>query len=126
MGAFHNVTHWIYKGAAVLTADSPITTEWWNAEDLNGCQFFLKYTGASNVTIDVQVSPADAYSRRGVSPADAYEEFEALASGANGTEGFFDPPSAMDRPFASYRFVITLDADITACNFALCRHGVGI
>lgn len=123
---FHNVTHWFYKNAAVLTSASPITTGWYNAEDLNGCQFFLNYSGASNVTIDVQLSPADAQGRRGVNPSDAYEEFEALGSGANGAAGFFDPPPAMDRPFASYRLVVTLDADITACDMALCRHGVGV
>jgi len=126
MGAFHNVTHWFYKGEPVLVADSPITTEWYNAEDLNGCQFFLSYPDVANVKIDVQVSPADAYGRRGVDPADAYEEFVALASGANNDAGFFDPPTAMDRPFASYRFVITLDDDVTVCFFGLCRHGVGI
>ncbi len=123
-------TTWFYRNSAVLTADSPITGEWHNVEVLNGGQFFLKYSGVSNVGVLLHLSPAEA---RGndvdedlvkMSPADCYEEITALTSGANGSEGFFSPatPSIFDRPFRSFRYRLTLDANITACYFVLCSN----
>ena len=125
MSVIHNITQWIHKKAALLTASSPFTSAWYNAETLNGSQMFLTYTGAANVTVDIRLSPADAFGRRGVDPDDAYEEFEALASGANGSEGFFDPPEAVDRPFKAYQVVLTTDANITDVLLGICQHGTG-
>lgn len=125
MSVIHNITQWIHKKVALLTASSPFTSSWYNAETLNGSQMFLTYTGAANVTVDIRLSPADAFGRRGIDPDDAYEEFEALASGANGSEGFFDPPEAVDRPFKSYQVVLTTDANITDVLLGICQHGTG-
>ena len=125
MSVIHNITQWIHKNVPLLTANSPFTSGWYNAESLNGAQLFLQYTGAANVKIDIRLSPAEAHSRSGVDPDDFYEEFVALASGANGAEGFFDPPTAVDRPFQSYQIVTTTDANITAVALGVCQHGAG-
>jgi len=124
MSLVTNQTQWIHKNVPLLTASSPFTSGWYNAEMLNGAQFFLQYTGSANVTIDIQLSPCMANAKApDPLPGSFYEEFEALASGANGAEGFFDPPAAMDRPFQSYRVILTTDANITAVGLAICQNG---
>jgi hypothetical protein len=127
MSMIQSNTLWFEKGVAVASSGSPITYPWYNAEALNAGQFFLKYTGTSNVKIDLHLSPADALGHMGIAPADCYEEIAALASGANNNEGFFVPTAGgpFDFPFKSFRVVMTLSADLTICYFALCHNALG-
>ena len=123
MGLVQSQTTWWYKAGAI-TAAAGFTSGWYNLEVLNAAQFFLKYTGSSNVAVFIDISPADAYGRCGVSPGDALEAVTALAAGANNTEGFFFPasPTPFDRPFASGRVRLTATGDITSVYFAMCSN----
>ncbi len=124
MSLIANQTHWIHENVALLTADSPFTSGWYNAEMLNGSQFFLQYTGSANVTIDIKLSPCRANAQAPKALPESFnKEYEALASGANGAAGFFDPPTPMDRPIQSYQVILTTDADITAVGLAICQNG---
>ena len=122
MSLIESQTTWWFVNEAVTTAG--FTSEWYNAEVLNGGQFFLKYTGTSNVGIFVDISPAEAHGNGLVLPANALEAITALTSGANGSEGFFNPatPSPFDRPFKSFRVRMTVSSNITACYFSLCAN----
>lgn len=124
MGLILSQTTWLQQATSLLVANSPIQTEWYNAEVLNGAQMFLKYSSVANVAVNLHLSPADAYGRCGIDPANAYDTLAALASGANGGEGFFFPaaPSIFDRPFASWRLELVLSANITLCYFAYCAN----
>jgi hypothetical protein len=130
MSALQEVTQWFEKGTTKTAAT--YTYGPFNAEDLNSCQFFLKYTGAVNTTVNIRVSPADAYGFT-ISPdgydvfsdSALYEESTVLASGDNSAEGFFNPATAMDRPFKSFYISFVVAAQITGCYFAICRAGVG-
>ena len=126
MGLIQTVTQWFQKNEAVLSANSPVQSEWYNSEILNGGQFFLKYTGTSNVGVNLHLSPADAHGNKGVDPADCYDVVQGVAAGANGGLGWFNPatPSSYDRPFKSFRVELTVSANITACYFAMCSNGV--
>ena len=129
MSLLQTVPLWFQKNAALLAAGSPFWSDWYNLETLNGCQLFLQYAGVSNVGVDIDVSPLDArgemVSGTLVLPTSVYETFDALTDGANGSEGFFDPPTVLDRPIKSARFGLTVSANITACYFALLSNGLG-
>ena len=122
MSLLESQTTWWFTAEAVTTAG--FTSGWYNAEVLNAAQFFLKYTGASNVGVLVDISPAEAHGNGLVTPANALEAITALTSGANGSEGFFFPasPTSFDRPFKSFRVRMTVSANITACYFAMCAN----
>ncbi len=122
MSLIQSQTTWWFKAEAVTTAG--FTSGWYNAEVLNGAQFFLKYAGVSNVGVLVDISPAEARGNGPVSPADALEAITALTSGANGSEGFFFPaaPTSFDRPFKSFRVRMTVSANITLYYFAICQN----
>lgn len=126
MGLIQTVTQWFYKKETVAAGSPVLTTSWYNAEILNGAQFFLKYTGAVNTTVVLELSPAEANGRDSVAPADAFHSITALSSGNNGAQGFFWPatPSAFDRPFKSWRLKFTAASQITNCVLALCGNGV--
>jgi len=128
MSLIQNVTLWLYTKETVAAGAPVLTTPWRNAEILNAGQLFLKYTGAVNTTVVIELSPADA---RGtdydlVAPGDAYHSITALASGTNGAQGFFSPatPTPFDRPFKSWRLKFTVASQITDCVLALCSNGV--
>ena len=129
MGLIQTIPLWFQKGASLDSDDSPIWSPWYNLEALNGCQLFLQYSGVSNVGVDIEVSPlraqGETVSGTLVLPTSVYETFDALADGANGSAGFFDPPTVLDRPIKSARFGLSLSADITACYFALLGNGLG-
>lgn len=126
MSLIQNITHWFYTKETVSAGSPVLTTDWYNAEIFNGGQFFLTYDGAVNTTVEIDLSPAEANGHGLVAPADAFETIEALASGDNGSEGFFNPatPSPFDRPFKSWRVKFTAAAEITNCVFGLCSNGV--
>ena len=126
MSLIRNATQWFSKGGDLTAAGGPYVFGWYNAEVLNAAQFFLKYTGAQSTTVDVKVSPAEAHGRDvDPSEANANDDIEALASGDHSAEGFFDPPSQMDRPFQSFEVTLTVAADITDVYFGLCTNGAG-
>ena len=122
MSLIESQTIWWYKNEAVTTAG--FTSEWYNSEVLNAAQFFLKYAGASNVGVLVDISPAEAHGNGLVEPADALDTIMALTSGANGSKGFFFPaaPTSFDRPFKSFRVRMTVSSNITACYLAMCAN----
>lgn len=118
-----NITDWIVFEDAILASESPKTFDWRGAEDLNGCQFWIDYTGTSTVGVTVDISPVDRKNRRTMNPALHYEAatVEAAAAGAG---HFVDPPVLMDRYFAQYRVVVTTSADIVA-SIGICRNNLG-
>lgn len=118
-----NVTDWIVFEGAILAADSPKTFDWRGAEDLQGCQFWIDYTGTATVDVAVHLSPCDRKTRRTMDPADHYVS-KTVEAGASGTGHFVDPADEMDRYFAQYRVVVTTDADIVA-SIAVCRNNLG-
>ncbi len=123
MGLIQSQTTWWYQDGAISAAQG-FTSGWYNLEVLNSAQFFLTYVGVSNVAVFVDISPADANGRCGVDPGDALEAITALASGANGSEGFFFPaaPTPFDRPFASGRVRLTASANIASVYLAMCSN----
>lgn len=122
MSLLESQTTWWFKAESVTTAG--FTSGWYNAEVLNAAQFFLKYTGVSNVGVLVDISPAEAHGNGPVDPADALDAITALASAPNGSEGFFFPasPTSFDRPFKSFRVRMTASANITLCYFGICQN----
>jgi hypothetical protein len=133
MSLLQEGTLWIYRNETVLTANSPITLPWRNAEALNGGQFFVQYGGAANLKFDLQLSPINANlltkdaAGAALDPSNAYEELTVLTSGAHGSEGFFKPtsPSIWDDPWKSWRAVLTFNVDMTNVYLALCQNILG-
>lgn len=103
-----------------------------NAEVLNGAQWFLKYTNAQNTTVNILLSPYEARGKDyppalGTDPfadANAYESVEELASGNNSAAGWFDPTTDMDRPFKSFKVQLVVAGTIANCHFGLCSNAV--
>jgi hypothetical protein len=124
MSLIQTVTQWFKKGIDV--SDRTYTSAWYNSEILNGGQFFLKYTGAVNVAVELHISPADAQGHQGIDPADCYDVVVGVASANNSALGFFNPatPSSFDRPFKSFRVKMTTASNITTCYFCACANGV--
>lgn len=124
MSLIQSVTQWFKKGIDV--GNGTYTSDWYNSEILNGGQFFLKYTGAVNVAVELHISPADARGHQDVDPADCYDVVVGVASADNNDLGFFNPatPSSFDRPFKSFRVKMTIASNITDCYFAACANGV--
>jgi len=118
-----NVTDWIVFEGAILAADSPKTFGWRGAEDLQGSQFWIDYTGTATVGVAVHLSPVDRKNRRTMDPALHYEA-KTIESGASGTGHFVDSPDEMNASFAQYRVVVTTDANIVA-SIGICRNGLG-
>jgi len=128
MSTILNVTKWFIKRADKSAAT--YTFGPFNVEDLNGSQFFLKYTNAVNTTVNVRASLFEANGRDndGVDPfahANNYETLAALTIGDNSAEGFFDPPAVFDRPFKSFEVDIIVAGTIADCVFGLGCNGVG-
>lgn len=124
MSLLHSQTSWFIKGDDKTAAT--YTFGPFNFDVLNACQFYLKYTGAVNTTVNVLVSPCEAFGRDvGEDPfanAALYKSYEALAAGANAAQGFFDPPTVMDRPFKSAKVQIVVAGSITGVWFGLCSN----
>ena len=118
-----NLTDWIIFEGAITAAESPRTFGWRGAEDLQGAQFYIDYTGTATVDVAVHLSPVDRKNRRTMDPALHYESI-SVESGASGSGHFVDPPDEMDRFFAQYRVVVTTDANIVA-SIGICRNGLG-
>ena len=121
---------WIKKNEAV--GAETITMPWYNAEALNGFQSFLKYTGAVNTTLYLDISPADARGVDagdfgGVAPASAMETLTVLTTAYNSAAGFCTPTAGgpQDFPFKSYRYRHVSAGSITACYFCVVRNVLG-
>lgn len=110
---------------AFTAAQSPITSDWRGAEDLNGCQFFCTYTGTATVNLTVECSAMTPTQNR-QNPYASWSKVYTVKNGVAAAEGFIDPPDPpMDRPFGAYRVIATTDANITDFKVVVCRHGLG-
>jgi hypothetical protein len=122
-----NLTQWIWEANAVSQNTSE-TSEWYNAEDLEGCQFFLLITsgGSPDWTLEIELSPVQWVDQER-DPANFSETVEVATGAATVAGAFYDPPAEMDRPFAQFRVIITENnvAAISGITLALCRgqHG---
>jgi len=116
-----NITDFIVDQAVTVAA--PYTSPWRDAAGLNGCQFWLKGTGAATVTMKARVSPCK-HERGQLDPDDHYQEFTVVNDGTTHIAGeFVDPPTVMDRPFGSYQIYVETTADVTL-TVGVCQHGV--
>lgn len=130
MSTIQAVIHKFIKGATKAAAT--YTFGPFNAEDLNGCQWFLKYTNAVNTTVNCIFSNYEAHGRDypGTAAelwadANAIESVEQLAVGNNSAAGFFAPTAEADRPFKSFKVEIIVAAEAANVHFSLGRHGAG-
>jgi len=125
VGDIRDVLDIIRNNQALLAANSPWTSDWRGAEDLNGCQFWISYTGTATVNVTVEVSAVPPTQARHLTRTDWSKVYTVKAGAAN-AEGFVDPPDPpMDRPFGSYRVIVATDANITALRVGICKHGLG-
>lgn len=130
MGSLIAIIQKFVKGAQLTAAT--YTYGPYNAEDLNGAQWFLKYTNGVNTTVNCRFSNYEAHGRDypGTAAelwadANAYDEVEQLAVGDNSGEGFFDPTTEADRPFKSFEVDLIVAATAANVHFSLGRHGAG-
>ena len=135
MSLLQGSTLWFKKNEAV--GAETITTPWYNAEALNAFQSFLKYTGAVNTTLYLDLSPADARGVAatgttpaefgGVAPASAMETLTVLSTANNSAAGFCVPTAGgpQDFPFKSYRYRLVSAGSITAVYFCVVRNILG-
>jgi len=123
MPDFRNVTDWIAYELTVTAAESPLTFDWRGAEDLRGCQWWIKYTGTATVGVTADVSPCDSKSVRTKPPADNFVNV-VVEAGAAGAGHFVAAPTEMDSSHGQYRAIVTTDATIVL-TLAVCRHGLG-
>lgn len=130
MSVIHAVIHKFVKGTSLDGDD--YTFGPYNAEDLNGAQWFLKYTNAEDTTVLLALSNYEAHARDypGTeaelwADLNAIDVVEQLAAGDNSGAGFFDPTTQVDRPFKSFMVLLSVDDTIANVHFSFGRHGTG-
>jgi hypothetical protein len=121
----HNTPDVVFNAVALTAATGSVTSEWRDADDLNGCQFFVTYTGTATVNVTAECSVVGGASARAFTRGNWSKSY-TVKNGVSATEGFIAPPDPpFDRPFGSYRVTVTTDANITNLRVAVCRHGSG-
>ena len=123
MSDTRDVTDWIAYELTVTAAESPKTFDWRGAEDLRGCQWWIKYTGTATVGVTADVSPCGMKTKRTQPQADNFANV-AVEAGAAGAGHFVAAPTEMASFFGAYRAKVTTD-DTIVLTLAVCRHGLG-
>jgi len=120
-----NVTDFVFNEVSLLAINSPLTSAWRDADDLNGSQFWISYTGTATVNLTVECSAVGGTQKRQFTQTD-WSKVYTVKNGCAAAEGFVASPALpMDRPFGSYRVIVATDANITGLKVAVCRNGIG-
>ena len=122
MSVLRNFTEWVLNNGDVA-GPGTLVSDWKDAGDLNGCQFYIKYTNAATVNVTVEVSAIGATDARQHDRDDFSQTAISVEAGAAAAGHFVDPPTVMDRPFGSYRVTVaSTDNAIEALYVLVCRN----
>lgn len=117
-----NFTEYIWVNQSLTALVGTLTSEWFDADDLNGAQFFIEYAGTATVNLTAECTAIGGAQKRIQSRVDWSKDY-TVKNGCANAEGFVAVPALpFDRPFGGYRVKLTTDADITGLRVAVCRN----